>query len=134
MKTKALFIFIVCFAAVSFSQIKSKSKLLNDKTPLKLNDIEFILIYKNIPNSSKSLRKQLDTKQCSLFITKFNDAKAVGPYKYITLYYLEVYFLKGGKRTFRVNSNHIKENNDYTFDLGDNMLLETLWKNAMLIK
>ena len=133
---KARIIYILTFIFVvklCFGQTKFKSA---SKVPLDLNAIEFILIRNNPINSdpAKTIYRQLDYKQCQLFVKTFNNSKSCGLYKFIVEYWVDIHFRNGSIRSFRINSKHLKERGDTTFDLGDTKCLENLWKNAMTIE
>ena len=129
MKIKLIFILTLVVWTLTLCG-QSKSKSFNDKTPLDLNTIKYIEIRNHSGKSDtvKTISKRLTTTQTKIFVEKFNNAKSSGLYKYITEYWVDVFLKNGTKRVFRVNSNHIKENNDYTFDLGDKKYLENLWQ------
>jgi hypothetical protein len=135
MKIKLIYMLkLLILVSVTFGQTKRKS--IDNKTPLDLNAIEYILIRNHSGKSDtiKTIYKQLDAKQCKQFVEIYNNAKAKGLSKYVVEYWVEVVLRNGTIRVFRVNSNSIKETTDDTFDLGNNKYLETLWNATTPIK
>ena len=80
--------------------------------PIKESDIKSISIY---PLNNKNKTIQLSKQEIQLFVTEWNNQKTIGLCKYIARIWLVVEHLDGTKRKFRLNSQNIKENNDYCY-------------------
>lgn len=108
---------------------QTKKKLIGDKQTIDISTVDFIEI-SNHPgqiNTVETLRKRLTNEQAKIFINKWNNAKSNGHCKYIVLYWVDITFKNGAKRTFRINEKNIKEQNDVCFDLGDSNYITQLW-------
>ncbi|WP_291117920.1 hypothetical protein [Flavobacterium sp. UBA6135] len=118
---------IISTTFTACGQTKSKSNF--EKIIIEIETVDFIEI-KNTVGQSDTLKnhtKRLTYDQKKLFVEKFNSSKSNGLRKSISLYFIDVHFKDGTKRSFRINGKYIKENNDYSFDLGDSKLIETVW-------
>ncbi|GIK70535.1 MAG: hypothetical protein D8M18_10530 [Bacteroidetes bacterium] len=98
-----------------------QTKSITDKQNIDLTSVDFIEINNNSRqvDTTQITHKRLTYEQTKLFVDKWNMAKSIGPCKYIVLYWINIIFKDGTKRTFRINGNNVKENNDWCYDIGD---------------
>jgi hypothetical protein len=121
-------IMITCLTACA--QIKTRS--VDDKKTIDLTTVDNIKI-KNQSVQEDTLPiliKQLTSQQIKIFVDKWNNAKSMGPSIFVALFMIDITFVNGSKRTFRINGQSIKENNDWCFDLGDSKYIEQLWNET----
>lgn len=125
-----IFILTIIFIATLTACGQTKTKSTGDKQPINFSTVDFIEIrnHSGQADSIKTVFKRLTSEQTKVFVDKWNNAKANGPCKYIVLFWADITFKDGTKRTFRINGKSIKEKNDYCFDIGDNKLIENIWK------
>lgn len=106
--------------------------MLNQK-PIQSEKIDFIDMSSSKIQSDTILsnRKRLTQDQGISFAQKWRDGKLKGPYKFIPIYFITIYFKDGSKREFRTNStNLIKEETDWAYEIGDAKFVENLWLEA----
>lgn len=119
--------------SIAFTTITAcvKTKTTSDfkKFKLAVESINFIEIRKNVSQSDslENQTKRLTNEHKKLFTDKFNNAKSIGLRKAFPLYIINVHLNDSTKRSFRINGQCIKENNDFCFDLGDSMFIEKIW-------
>ena len=101
---------------------------------IKSEQVDFIDIDKYPKFKSDTIpsnRKRLTQEQLNEFVSNWNKAKSKGVYKFISTYYITIYFKDGSKREFRTNTtNLIKEESDWSFECGDIHFFENLWKDG----
>ena len=109
--------------------MQNKTKSIGDKQPIDYLTVDFIELHNQSVkvDTVSANSKKLTIEQAKIFIDKWNRSKAIGLYKFITLYRVDITFKDGTKRSFRINGKNIKENTDYCFDLGDSQFIERLW-------
>ena len=117
-------IFIFVFSSYGFQ----KSQLF-DKKPIDKNSVDYIVIEQWHKDSSAY---RLNSKQLADFVDKWNSSKSEGLCKYIANYHLSVHQKNGLIRTFRINADNIKENNDYCFSIIDKEYFDKIWKQAII--
>src|SRR5690554_2336364 len=118
---------IISTTFTACGQTKTKSNF--EKNIIDIENVDFIEIKSTAGQSDtlKNQTKRLTNDQKKLFVEKFNNSKSNELRKSISLHFINVHFKDGTKRSFRINGQYIKENNDYSFDLGDNKLIESFW-------
>jgi hypothetical protein len=115
----------------SFGQTNKKHLL--KRKPIQSEKIDFIDMSSSKIQSDTILsnRKRLTQDQGKSFAQKWTDGKLKGPYKFIPVYFITIYFKDGSKREFRTNStNLIKEETDWAYEIGDLKFVENLWLEA----
>ncbi len=119
--------FIVSTAFTACGQTKTKSSF--EKIKIDLESVDNIELRNRTTQSDsiKSKTKRLTETQKKQFIEKYNNSKPNGLRKAIPLYFIDVYLNNGSQRSFSINRQYIKENNDYCFDLGGRQFIELLW-------
>jgi hypothetical protein len=119
--------FIVSTTFTACGQTKTKSNF--EKSNIDIETVDFIEIKNRAGQSDTldNLTKRLTDEQKNQFVEKFNNSKSNGLRKAIPLYFIDVHLKDGTKRSFRINGQYIKENNDYCFDLRDSKFIETIW-------
>ncbi len=128
------FILILIISTTFTACEQTKSKSYFEKINIDIELVDFIEI-KNTAGQSDTLENQtkpLTNNQKKLFVEKFNSSKFNGQRKAIPLYFIDVHFKDETKRSFRINGQYIKENNEYCFDLGDGSLIESIWNELNL--
>jgi hypothetical protein len=107
-----------------------QNKSIDDKQIIDFTEVEYIEIRNQSRQADTIQRicKRLTIEQSKDFIERWNNAKANGPCKYIVLFWVDIKLKDGTSRTFRINGKNIIEKNDYCFEMGDNKLIENLWK------
>jgi hypothetical protein len=111
---------------ITLSACGQLTKSFPTKKEIKIDSVDFIYIKKNqIDNDS--LRFNLD--QTKMFVNNWNDSKSIGLSKYFPQFWIVAKMTNGSIRTFRTNNNNIKENNDWTFSIGDSSFISSLWEN-----
>lgn len=118
---------IISTTFTACGQTKSKSNF--EKINIYIETVDFIQIKNRAGQSDTldNLTKRLTSEQKNQFVEKFNNSKQNGLRKAIPLYFIDVHLKDGTKRSFRINGQYIKENNDYCFDLGDSKFIESIW-------
>lgn len=127
--------FIVIIILLIILTATVKNKIFWRKKTIDWTTIDFVDIRSRYNNSDtvQPIRKQLSIEQSKVFVDKWNSAKSKGPYKFIPLYFIDIYLKDGSKRAFRISNTIIKENNDIGFDLGDAKFIEELWLESNVI-
>ena len=107
-----------------------QTKSIGDNQTIDFSAVEYIEIrnHSGQADTIQTIRKRLTIEQSKNFVERWNSAKSNGPCKYIVLFWVDIKFKDGTSRTFRINGKNIKEKNDYCFDIGDNKLIENLYK------
>jgi hypothetical protein len=121
--------FIVSTAFSACTQSKTTSNF--EKSNIDNEMVDFIEI-KNRAGQFDTLDnriKRLTVEQKNQFIEKFNNSKPIGLGKSLPFYFIYVHLKDGTKRSFRINGQFIKENNDYCFDLRDGQFIEKIWND-----
>ena len=90
---------------------RNNSFTIIDKTTVK----SILLVHNHHKSQNDTLLLPRDDKNS--IINYWNRSLPIGPCKYIPTYILIVQFNDGSVRTFRINQNTMKENNDYCFKL-----------------
>ncbi len=123
--------FIVSITFTACGQTKTKSDFV--KSSIDIETVDFIEIKNRAGQSDTldNLTKRLTEEQKNQFVEKFNNSKPNGLKKGIPLYFIDVHLKDGFKRSFRINGQFIKENNDYCFDLRDSKFIETIWNELI---
>ncbi len=121
---------VICILAlVSLTRLAfdvySYKKASAKKTPIKLEEVENI----GIQNDTYRL---LTNEQVSLFVDKWNNSKPRGMVKSAVKYVIFIIFKDGTVRKFRANSNTIKEDGDWGFDIGEEQFFDNLFTDAMI--
>jgi hypothetical protein len=126
---KTLFILIIFISSIIQSCEPTETKLFNTKQTIDYSTVDFITIRsKSEPgDTSKLIDKRLSNEQAQVFVEKWNHSEAIGPCKFVVLYWIDINFKDGSKRTFRVNGKTIKEQADFCFEFNDDKFIETLW-------
>ena len=104
-KTLLFSLCLGAFVAILFVAWKSSNFSKVPQTEIDIAKVDSILI-----GTSK-----LSDDKAKQFAEDWNDAKPVGPCKYIATYLLTVYQKDGTQRHFRANGKTIKEKNDSGF-------------------
>jgi hypothetical protein len=119
--------FIVSTTFTASGQTKTKSNF--EKSNIDIETVDFIEIKNRVGQSDTldNLTKRLTDDQKNQFVEKFNNSKPNGLRKAIPLYFIDVHLKDGTKRSYRINGQYIKENNDYCFDLGESKFIESIW-------
>ncbi|ABG58572.1 hypothetical protein CHU_1300 [Cytophaga hutchinsonii ATCC 33406] len=126
-----LLIFPLFIHLSSFGQTNKKH--FPNQKPIQADKIDFIDMCSSKIQSDTILsnRKRLTKDQGEYFAQKWTNGKLKGPYKFIPVYFITIYFKDGSKREFRTNStNLIKEETDWAYEIGDIKFVDTLWGNA----
>ena len=113
------YIFITILISISCNSIASNSN------PIKAGDVKKIIIY-TTKNESKKIK--LSERESGQFVKEWNNKKSIGLCKYIAIIWVEIEITNGSKRKFRINSNNIKENNDYCYKINRD------YSNLLLLK
>src|SRR5437763_772405 len=111
---------------ITFSACGRLKMSLSDKKEIKIDSVDFIYLKKNQLDND-SIRINLD--ETKKFVNHWNDSKILGLSKYVPEFWIVAKMTNGSSRTFRTNKNKIKENNDWTFSIGDSMFISSLWEN-----
>ena len=124
------FIFAVLFASIFFSCEQTNVKSFDDKQLIDLSKVEYIEIrnQSGINDTIQKTPKRLTKEQSKLFVESWNKADPNGPCKYIAVYWVNVKLKDNTTRTFRINGNNAKENNDFCYDIGDSKFTEQMLK------
>lgn len=122
--------FIIANLLTASGQIAIKTKV--NHSTIDFQGIDYIEIrnHSGQKDTIQTIRKRLTAEQSKIFVEKWNSAKSKGPCKYIVLYWVDITLNDKTVRTFRVNGQSIKENNDQCFDLGDGKYIDRLWKET----
>jgi hypothetical protein len=110
---------------ITFSACGQLKMSLHDKKEIKIDSVDFIYLKKNQLDND-SIR--INSDQVKIFVNHWNDSKTLGLSKYVPEFYIVAKMTYGSIRTFRTNKNKIKENNDWTFSIGDSMFISSLWE------
>jgi len=119
-----LIIFTLVVSSCGFQKSQSFGKKSIDK-----DSVDYIVIEQWHKDSSAF---RLNNKQINDFIDKWNNSSSVGLYKYIAEYDLTVHFKNGLLRNFRINTEKIKENNDYCYNILDKDFFNNVWQQAKI--
>lgn len=121
--------FIVSTAFSACTQSKNTSNF--EKSNIDNEMVDFIEIKNRAGqfDTLDNLKKRLTVEQKNQFIEKFNNSKPIGLGKSLPFYFIYVHLKDGTKRSFRINGQFIKENNDYCFDLRDGQFIEKIWND-----
>lgn len=95
------------------------------KKEIKIDSIDFVYIKKNQMDID-SIR--LNLNQTKMFVYEWNKSKSIGLCKYLPEFWIVAKMTNGQTRTFRTNKNSIKENNDWTYSIGDSLFISSLWE------
>lgn len=68
-------------------------------------------------DSCEIITHSLDDNLIEELIGNLNNASSTGQCKFYVLYWLDIHFKDGTKRTFRINGQSIKEENDWCFTI-----------------
>ncbi len=122
---------VIYFQKQSESSVQSEINQ-SEKASIDLRTIKYVEIrnHSNQPDSIKTIRKRLNIEQTKIFVAKWNESKSIGFCKYFPNYWIDLYFIDGSKRTFRINGKNVKEKNDWCFDFMDKNYIIELWKSA----
>lgn len=123
-----IFISILLF---SCSQEKTNYSI---QTPLMIENIDSVIIKSHQSNSILSTTKRLSSNQSKKLIEKWNNAKTIGPCKYMWTYNIDVYLKDKTQRNFRVNGSIMKEQNDWGFDLVDTSYIDQIFLTSTQIQ
>jgi hypothetical protein len=121
-------ILITCLTACA----QTKTRSVDDKKIIDLKTVDNIKIRNHSvqEDTLPILTKQLASEQIKKFVDKWNTAKSIGPSIFVAHYVINITLKDGSTRTFRINGQSIKENNDWCFDLGDTKFIEQLWNET----
>jgi len=110
------------------------SKVFGDKALIDQSSVTSVAITKIIrmPDTSKSIQKYLTKEQIISFTDKWNNATDEELIKYMPTFLIEIHFKNNSTRMFRVNGWHIKEKNDWSYDVKDKGFFENLFSEASL--
>ena len=120
--------FIVSTTFTPCGETKSNSSFKKDT--IAISEVDFIKIRKkagqldSIPNGAKQLT---DTQEIE-FIERWNSSKEKGLIKAIPQYFIDIHFKDGSKRKFRIFGQYIKEQNDYSYDIGEKNFINNIWQ------
>ncbi|MBW6482092.1 MAG: hypothetical protein K0B10_03440 [Vicingaceae bacterium] len=103
-----------------------------EKSTINFKNVESIEIKNNLyGQTSENIEiRELTSNQVKNMIDKWNNSKSKGPCKFGLQYWLFITMKDGTKRTFRVNGENIKENNDWCYSIGDEQFIKRLFDNA----
>lgn len=116
-----ILILILFFTLSACGQL---TKSLPYKKEIKTDSVAFVYIKKNQMDND-SIR--LNLNQSKKFIYEWNESKSIGLCKYLPEFWIIAKMTNGQTRTFRTNKNNIKENNDWTYSIGDSLFISSLW-------
>lgn len=99
------------------------------KVLIEVDEVDSILVWRKESasidiNTSRKYIKLSDI-QVKKIIDNWNNAPSAGAWKYSPNFEMTVYLNKNA-RHFRINLNHIKEDSDVTYDLGDKEFFDKL--------
>jgi hypothetical protein len=123
---RQIFIFIFMGAAsLASAQLKS----VGNKELIKLDSVDHIQIrdLNKADDFTEILLVRFTPEETKAFVDKWNKASSGGARKFITRYWIDVFFKDGKKRTFRLSGRYIKERTDWCFELGDPSFHEAIW-------
>lgn len=124
------FILTIIFVLTLTSCVQTKTQSIDDKQTIDFSMVDFVEIrnHSGQTDTIQTVRKRLTNEQSKKVVDSWNNAKINGPCKFIVLFWVDIKLKDGTTRTFRINGKNIKEKNDYCFDIGDDELIENLWK------
>jgi len=131
-RTTRLLILFFCFSLVSCGHKTKNSS--HERIEIDFNKVNVIEI-KNNPlgnDKTEAKLKQLTTEQSKQFVDIWNTSESIGLCKSGIQYWIIVTFKDGSKRTFRVNRQIIKENNDNGYSIKDEKFFDNLWNKSSL--
>lgn len=105
------YLFITFFILTSCALIEDNSIPINEK------NIKSISIYHQ---QNKNNIIPLSKQEISDFVSEWNDKRPIGICKYLVSMWLAIEHKDGTKRKFRLNTQTIKENNDYCYKININ--------------
>ena len=126
MKSIAL---LFCLVITSFLSGQTKSK--SNEKQLTLN--KELIAQIEITNgcypldSCDNFTYKLSDLMVEKLTDKFNNSSSEGFCKFIVLYWVKIDFTDGTVKTFRINGDSVKENDDWCYDIKDSDFLERLW-------
>jgi|JI7StandDraft_1071085.scaffolds.fasta_scaffold79961_2 hypothetical protein len=113
----------------------TNTKNLIEKVTINFEKVERIEI-KNNPHGQTNEKielKELTNDQAKNLVDKWNNSKSKGPCKFGLQYWLFVTLKDGTTRTFSVNGQSIKEDDDWCYDISDEQFFKNLYGNANTI-
>lgn len=105
------------------------AQAIDEKESIDINKIAYVEISKrNLSTKTDSPIKRVTIEQYKDFVEKWNSSKSLGADKFVSKYVLYLVFKNGSKRQFTINRNKIQQSNWMTFDIGDDLYFEKIWK------
>ena len=108
---------------------QNNSKTFSEKHPIQIDSVENVYIKKSSIDKDSI---KLNDVQKEDFIEKWNNSESVGLYKYLPEFWIILKEKDGSIRKFRTNNDKIKENNDWSFSIGDTAFINSIWKSNNL--
>ena len=124
---KILTLVIIIIAMTSYGQTKNGSEV--NKLAINNELVDSIQITNNcLPcDSCQFITYRLNESMTKNLFEILNESNTKDSCKYLTLYWLDIYFKDGTIRTFGINGPLFNENNKWCFDINDSDYFENLW-------
>ena len=118
------FCFTIAVSSIIVGTLSCRHRDPWEKLVIDFDEVDSIVVVSDPYRSPKTIR--LTGFQVKTIVDKWNDAPNVGGWKYSPTFEMTVYLDSRESRHFRINSEHIKEDSDECYDLGDKRYFEKL--------